>query len=207
MSSDRELPASFLQQLKKLEASYLTESDPIRQSGFGGGPVRWRSEREPILEAMEMDGDLLDVGCANGFLLECLVEWASERGIGLVPYGIDQGAKLIEIARQRLPAHKSNFHVGNGWDWEPPRQFQYVYTMHDCVPIEFLEEYLQRLLSRVVCTEGRLIIGAYGSRSQGTPPFNVEGFLESRGFSIVGTGEGGKPPITSFAWVDKQPKL
>jgi len=169
--------------------------------------VRWRAEREPILEAIETHGDLLDVGCANGFLLECLVEWASERGIALVPYGIDQGAKLIEIARQRLPAHKSNFHVGNAWDWEPPRQFQYVYTMHDCVPIEFLEEYLQRLLSRVVCTEGRLIIGAYGSRSQGTPPFDVEGFLESRGFSIVGTGEGGKPPITSFAWVDKQPKL
>ena len=149
MFSDRKLPASFLQQLKKLEESYLAEGDPIRQSGFGGGPVRWRAEREPILEAIEMDGDLLDVGCANGFLLECLVEWAGERGIALAPYGIDQGAKLIEIARQRLPAYKSNFYVGNVWDWEPPRQFQYVYTMHDCVPIEFLEEYLQRLLVRI----------------------------------------------------------
>lgn len=204
---DRKLPSSFLQQLKELEESYLAEGDPIRQSGFGGGPVRWRSEREPILEAIEMDGDLLDVGCANGFLLECLVEWASERGTALTPHGLDQGAELIELAKQRLPAHKSNFHVGNAWDWESPRQFQYVYTMHDCVPIEFLEEYIQRLLSRIVSTKGRLIIGAYGSRSQGTPPFDVEHFLKSRGFSVAGTAGDGKPPITSFAWVDKQPKL
>ena len=206
MFSDRRLPASFLQQLKELEKSYLGEGDPIRQSGFGGGAERWHSEREPILEAINEDGDLLDIGCANGYLLECLVEWAGEHGRVLTPYGLDQGVKLIELAKQRFPQYESNFYVGNSWDWEPPKQFKYVYTMHDCVPIEFLEEYLQRLLSRVVCTGGRLIIGAYGSRSQRSRPFDIEDFLKPRGFSIAGKVEGGDPPLTSFAWTDKQLK-
>ena len=201
---DRELPASFLLQLEELEESYLTEDDPIRQSGFGGGAVRWRSEREPILEAIDKAGDLLDIGCANGYLLGCLGEWAGEHGRVLTPYGLDQGAKLIELAKQRLPQYESNFYVGNAWDWKPPKQFKYVYTMHDCVPPEFLEEYIQRLTSRAVCTGDRLIIGAYGSRSQGSRPFDIEGFLESRGLSVVGTAEGGGSRLTSFVWIDKR---
>lgn len=201
MFTDRTLPRSFLE---KLEASYLTEDDPILQSGFGGGPERWRAEREPILEAVTTDGDFLDVGCANGFLLECLLKWAGERGTRLTPYGLDQGAQLIELARQRLPEYGPNFFIGNAWDWQPPRQFQYVYTLNDCVPSEFLEEYVHRLLLRVVCTGGRLIIGAYGSRSQGRPPFDIRAFLDSRDFPVAGTAEGGSPPITSFAWVDKK---
>ncbi|MFQ6033540.1 MAG: hypothetical protein ACE5KR_01630 [Candidatus Bipolaricaulia bacterium] len=83
MPADRKLPGSFLQRLKALEAAYPAEDGPIRQSGFSSGPERWRAEREPILEAIGRDGGLLDVGCANGFLLECLVQWAGERGIVL----------------------------------------------------------------------------------------------------------------------------
>ena len=61
---------------RALEDAYLRSDDPIRQSGFGGGAERWRAERSPILEAVDGDGDLLDIGCANGYLAECLVEWA-----------------------------------------------------------------------------------------------------------------------------------
>lgn len=205
MATDRELPSSFLQQLEALETAYLAEDDPIRQSGFCGGPERWRAEREPILKAIETDGDLLDVGCANGYLLECLVNWAGERGIVLIPHGLDHGAQLIELAKQRFPQYESNFYVGNAWEWDPPRGFQYVYTLYDCVPPEFLGEYVERALARMVSPGGRLIIGAYGSRSRGTPPFDIRGFLKSRGFSVTGSAEGGNPPITSFAWIDKKP--
>ncbi len=203
MRTDRGLPREFLERLATLEASYLAEDDPVRQSGFGGGPERWRAEREPILEAVDADGDFLDVGCANGYLLECLVAWASERGVTLVPYGLDYGARLVELARQRLPEFADNFFVGNAWDWDPPRQFRYVYSLYDCVPEHYLAEYVHRLFHRAVAPGGRLIVGAYGSRSEDIPPFDVERFLRSAGFVVAGTAHGGDPPITDFAWVDK----
>ena len=118
MSTQR-LPSQFLTQLRELEASYVRESDPIRQSGFAGGPARWRLEREPILEPILEDGDILDIGCANGFLLESLVAWARERGISLTPFGVDHGSRLIALARQRLPEYAEHFYVGNAWDWKP----------------------------------------------------------------------------------------
>ena len=109
MSEIRPLPEDFLQALHALEDSYLAEIDPIRQSGFGGGPERWRAERRLILEAVDTDGDLLDIGCANGYLLQCLVDWARARGIRLKPFGLDQGARLIDLARQRFPEFPDHF--------------------------------------------------------------------------------------------------
>lgn len=201
MITDRKLPSHFIEKLKALEQSYLLHSDPILQSGFSGGQQRWREEREPILRAVDSDGDFLDVGCANGFLLECLTEWALERGIHLTPFGIDAGASLIELARGRFPDLRESFYVANAWDWQPPRRFRYVYTLYDCVPVDFLEEYVHRLLERYVEKSGRLIIGAYGSRSSGIPPFDIEDFLKSSGFAIEGKASGGKPSTTSFVWV------
>ena len=194
------LPGEFLRYLDVLENAYLSESDPIRGSGFAGGPERWRREREPLLDAVGGDGDLLDVGCANGYLLECLVEWARERGCELVPYGVDNGARLIERARTRLPHWASHFYVGNAWDWRPPRRFHYVYTLYDCVPQSHLDRYLRRLANDVVAPAGRLIVGAYGSRSRGHAPFDVRGGLERAGFRVDGESSGGEPPIALFAW-------
>src|SRR5215472_1576889 len=87
------LPAEFLNHLGTLEAAYLSSDDPLRQSGFGGGPARWRAERSPILDAIGGSGTLLDVGCANGYLLESLVSWGSERGLALTPFGVDRSAR------------------------------------------------------------------------------------------------------------------
>jgi SAM-dependent methyltransferase len=199
--TDRTLPDSFLQRLKELETSYLAETDPIRQSGFGGGPGRWRDERRPILDAVTGDGDLLDIGCANGYLLECLMKWGRERGLTLTPFGLDWSEKLISLTRKRLPRYDSHFFVGNAWDWQPDRKFQYVYSVFDCVPEEYLEEFLHRLLCRVVSPGGRLIIGAYGSRTDNIAPFDIESFLKTHGFNLAGSAEGGRPPVTKFVWV------
>jgi 2-polyprenyl-3-methyl-5-hydroxy-6-metoxy-1,4-benzoquinol methylase len=68
----------------------------MRQSGFSGGAERWRAERESILDPIHSDGEILDIGCANGYLLECLVTWAKDRGINLTPHGLDHGARLID---------------------------------------------------------------------------------------------------------------
>jgi SAM-dependent methyltransferase len=200
----RELPPDFVEMLDELERSYLRESDPIRASGFGGGPERWRAEREPLLDAVEADGDILDVGCANGYLLECLLRWGRERGLALVPHGLDRSAALVELARERLPDFAGNLHVGNSWTWRPPRRYRYVYAIYDCVPADYLPEYVERLLGGAVADSGRLILGAYGSRSRGLDPFDVAGFLLSEGYAVAGTSCGGSPATTRFAWIDRR---
>jgi len=198
-----ELPSDFLAHIRSLEAAYLAHDDPILQSGFHGGAERWRAEREPILDAIDSDGDLLDVGCANGYLLECLATWGRERGLSLTPHGVDIGPKLIEAAKLRLPEFADNFYVANAWDWRPSRRFRYVYALHDCVPEQMLGEYVQRLLDRVVEPVGRLIAGAYGSRSRGEAPRPIAQALSACGFEVAGTASGGDSSLTEFAWVDR----
>lgn len=200
------LPDGFLRELKELEDAYLRHSNPIEQSGFHGGADRWRAEREPILDAIESDGDLLDVGCANGYLLECLVEWGWKRDVALTPYGLDQGARLIELAQQRQPHLADHFFIGNAWDWVPPRRFRYVYSLLDQVPPGYLKPYLLRLLSTTVEPGGRLIVGDYGSRSRGVPARNIAAALEGAGLMVVGEtsgGEGEDGAVARFAWVER----
>ena len=203
MSARPPLPKDFLRLVASLETSYLESDDPIRQSGFGGGPGRWRAERELILDAIDGDGDLLDIGCANGYLLECLVVWAQERGRTLTPFGLDLGQDLIACARLRLPQFAANFYTGNAWDWVPPRRFHYVYTLYDCVPPLYWEEYVHRLLALVVTPGGRLVVGSYGSFSRQIAPENVAALLQSAGLRVAGSSAGGHPTMARFAWVDR----
>ena len=200
---ERQLPQDFMETLRRLEKSYLAETDPIRGSGFGGGAERWRAEREPLLDGVVGGGNILDVGCANGYLLECLVRWASERGLSLTPHGVDWSSALVERARMRLPEFSENLHVGNAWSWAPPRRYEYVYTVYDCVPIEYLADYVGRLLDRAVAERGRLIVGSYGSRSGGVPPYDVAEFLEKHAWTVSGQSVGGSPAVSLFAWVEK----
>lgn len=197
------LPDNFLAEVRALEDAYLQSDEPIRQSGFGGGDQRWRAERSPILEAITGDGDLLDIGCAVGYLAECLVEWGAERGVRLTPHGIDIGERLIAEAKRRLPAYADNFVVANGWDWRPGRRFRYVYTLSDCVPLEMLREYVGRLLERLVEPDGRLIVGSYGSRSRSTPALPLGEMLTGYGYEVAGQAIGGEPPIAALAWIDR----
>ncbi|MDP8240237.1 MAG: class I SAM-dependent methyltransferase [Candidatus Hatepunaea meridiana] len=195
------IPEDFVQSLYELEKSFLTEKDPIRQSGFGGGETRWKNERRLILEAIDSDGDFLDIGCANGYLLQCLAEWANAKSVILTPFGVDQGVGLIELAGRRFPQYASHFWVANAWNWKPPRKFCYVYTLYDCVPEDFFEEYIRRLLTGYVESGGTLIIGAYGSTSKNEPARDIGKDLRSIGFSVAGTAYCGELPVSRVAWV------
>ena len=64
-------------------------------SGFGGTPEEWRAAREPITDAIDRDGTFLDVGCANGLLMESVHTWCAERGLNVEPYGLDVAAGLV----------------------------------------------------------------------------------------------------------------
>jgi hypothetical protein len=195
------LPESFLRTLHALEESYLTETDPIRQSGFGGGPERWRAERGIVLEAVTADGTFLDTCCANGYLLECLVDWGRRKGVELIPFGLDLGARLIGLARQRFPTCPDHFWAGNAWDWVPPRRFDYVYALTDCVPEPWLGPYLARLLAEVVEKDGLLIVGHYGSMSMKQPARDVGRLLVDLNFTVAGTATSGALPVSHVAWV------
>ena len=196
----RQLPDDFIAHLDATAAAYLTHSDPIRQSGFGGGAARWRAEREPILDAVNRPGALIDIGCANGYLLHCLEAWGTARALRIDPFGLDISTALIERARTRFPGREDHFYVGNAWSWEPPRRFDFVYSLYDCVPETYLEDYVRRLLARVVAPGGRLILGAYGSRTRRLPAFDVAAFMRTAGIPVVGQRTVGSIPEAQFAW-------
>lgn len=100
------------------EQHYLESDDPRRQSGFGGDEARWEAARRPIVRAIDRRGTFLDVGCANGYLLESLVRWSPH---ALEPYGLDFSCRLVDVARARLPQWADRFHVGDALEWEPLR--------------------------------------------------------------------------------------
>jgi SAM-dependent methyltransferase len=193
---------SFAAQARALEEAYLQSADPMMQSGFSGGRRRWVSERSPLIDAIHRDGDLLDVGCANGLLAEDAAAWARERGFEIVPHGIDLGERLIAVAHRRMPEHCQNFKAADAWTWKPERKSTFVYSLLDLSPREMWSDWLHRL-STWVEPEGRLIIGSYGSRSRAVEPLDVADVMERCGLRVIGSSRGGDPPLTCFAWSER----
>lgn len=73
----------FFEASKAALAAYCLAdpANPFRQSGRSSGAARWEETRRPLAEAVHRDGDYLDVGCANGLLLETPIGWCAARGI------------------------------------------------------------------------------------------------------------------------------
>ena len=179
------------------EAAYLAEGNPRAQSGFGGDEERWEVARRPIAEAVDRDGSFLDIGCANGYLLECITRWSPHR---VEPYGLEIAPGLAALARRRLPQWSERVFVGNALTWQPPRRFDFVRTELVYVPEERRKSYVERLLERVVAPGGRLIICGYGSPRSRVAAEPVPAILRSYGFEPelereVDAPEGGGPII------------
>jgi len=142
------------------EGAYIAEESPRGQSGFGGDEARWEAGRRPIADAIGRDGSFLDIGCANGHLLESVVRWSPHR---IEPYGLDFASAVAQLARERLPHWADRIFTGNALTWEPPQRFDFVRTELVYVPNERRQEYVQRLLDRFLEPGGRLIVCGYGS--------------------------------------------
>ncbi len=153
----------FDRQRSRLEEAYLAGTNPRQQSGFGRDEADWECFRRPVVAPVERDGTYLDIGCANGLLMECVVRWAAEDGHAIEPYGLDISEKLAELARERLPQWSDRIFIGNALFWEPPMRFDYVRTELMYVPENRRREYAERLLERFVAPGGRLIVCSYGS--------------------------------------------
>ncbi|MEL6407602.1 MAG: class I SAM-dependent methyltransferase [Chloroflexota bacterium] len=97
-----ELPEWFATVRDFLQDAYIEAQTAWQQSGKGGSYEEWVRLRVPLAEHISQDGSFLDIGCANGFLLECLLQWTNAKGITIMPHGLDIGEKLIALAQQRL---------------------------------------------------------------------------------------------------------
>jgi SAM-dependent methyltransferase len=161
----------FLLVRKTLEDAYLMYEEPWRQSGMSGPLERWVSLRKPVADCVDRSGSFLDIGCANGYLLECCIEWTSKKHIAIVPYGVDLSKKLVGLAKQRLPQYKSNFFVGNAFNWLPPRHFDFVRTELVYVPAEYEKQYIEYILKNYLNPSGKLLVANYG---EGLPQEQIE---------------------------------
>jgi 2-polyprenyl-3-methyl-5-hydroxy-6-metoxy-1,4-benzoquinol methylase len=87
----------------ELTQAYLSGDNPRTQSGFTGDEDHWIQARSLIADAIDRAGTFLDVGCANGYLMECLERWTAQKGYRLEPYGLDISPELIGLARKAHP--------------------------------------------------------------------------------------------------------
>ena len=140
------------------ELHYLADGDPYRGSGHSGDARTWEVGRRPIVAAIHRLGTFLDVGCANGLLLESIVRWSEH---AVEPYGLDFAPRLVAEARRRLPQWADRFYVGDALEWTPPRRFDFVRTELVYAPEERRRELVERLL-RWLEPGGRLIVCGYG---------------------------------------------
>lgn len=148
-----------------LETAYLARTEPWAQSGMSGPLERWQALRKPTADCIDADGTFLDIGCANGYLLECCLAWTAERSIQIEPFGVDLSARLITLAQQRLPAYRDHFCDANAFTWQPPRRFTFVRTDLVYAPAEHERAYVHHLLAHCVEPGGRLLIANYAEAS------------------------------------------
>ena len=146
-----------------LERAYLSAPTAEGESGFGGSPAEWRAGREPITDAIDRDGTFLDVGCANGLLMESVHAWCAERGVDIEPYGLDIGPGLVTRGEERLPQWADRIWLGDASAWVHPggMRFDFVHTLLDAVPRRRRTDLVAHLLDELVRPQGRLLVSYY----------------------------------------------
>jgi SAM-dependent methyltransferase len=163
--------------------AYLAADTPWAQSGRSGDAQSWEYARSLIADAAR-PGAFLDVGCASGYLMECMVRWCDAAGIACEPYGLDIAPELADLARRRLPHWRDRIFTGNAIDWSPPRRFDLVRTGLEYVPRRRQRDLVERLIADVLADRGRLIIGVFNEERE---DHAIERNLTSWGFTVAGT--------------------
>jgi 2-polyprenyl-3-methyl-5-hydroxy-6-metoxy-1,4-benzoquinol methylase len=175
---------------------YLADpSNPYRQSGRSSGAARWEETRRLIVEAVHRDGDFMDVGCANGLLLESIVLWAGQAGFSLRPHGLDFLAELVALSQARFPNHPDSFQVVNAFEWRPVRRYDFVRTNLEYVPHQDWPAFVRRQFD-AVAPGGRLILCHYRNADE---MYVDPGDIARRaGLRVAGQVE---VPGTAVAWI------
>lgn len=190
--------------LDENDAAWYEEKGALRSQGpLPLGLEGWELGRKPIAEAVDRDATFLDVGCANGLLMESLTAWAAERGHRLEAYGLDLSEKIVALARARYPKWTDRVFTGNALMWSPPRRFDLVRTELEHVPRYRAPELVRRLLDDVVAPGGRLIVCGYGTNVAE----RVGDTLRRWGYAVSGETEGRDREgrvLVRVAWIDRR---
>jgi SAM-dependent methyltransferase len=169
-----------------ITSAYLATDDPRAQSGHSGDEAHWEHARSLLVDSVDRDGTFLDVGCANGYLMESLERWGAARGRRIEPSGLEISPDLAALARHRLPERASRIHEGNALDWRSPERFDFVRTGLEYVPPGRQPELVDHLLRDVVAQDGRLLIGVVNEQRQS---LSTKEAVEGWGFRVSGETE------------------
>jgi SAM-dependent methyltransferase len=206
----------YYERIRALLEDYYVSADE-RGDVFGGSGstgkdmASWAAKRRVIARAFDRAGSWLDVGCANGLLLETLAAWVAESGYRIEPHGLELSERIAERAHKRLPHWATRIWTGNVMRFEPPIRFDYVTALADAVPIQSRGALVMRLARRYLKPGGRLILSCYrpGGFLLGKPALEAESasdILRAAGFEPVGEAEVRDPvtgaPKVRVAWVD-----
>lgn len=142
-----------------VEPAYLAAGTPQGGSGHSGSAGEWDRTRSIVMEAVSGPGSFMDIGCANGLLMESVHRWGAQAGLVIEPFGVDISDRLVELARARCPQWADRLWCENAARWHPSWRFDYVRTAIDYVPADRRAGYLRHLLDEVVAADGRLIVG------------------------------------------------
>ena len=152
--------------IARLEATYVAADERgnvFGGSGFTGDLAHWEAHRRIIADAFDHNGTWLDVGCANGLLMETLVGWVAEKDYRLEPYGLDLSSQIAERARIRYPQWSDRIWTGNVMTFEPALGFDYVTMLMDAVPMDRCVALIKRVAKVYLKPGARLILSSYGA--------------------------------------------
>jgi hypothetical protein len=192
----------YADNVRLLEPAYLRGDTPQGGSGSGATAHGWRRGREMIVDAIDRDGTFLDLGCANGLLMDSVRKWAAERGYAIEPYGVDLAPRLVALARQRLPHWADRIEVGNAISWTPVggRRFTFVHLLEDTVPAKRRRELVEHARAVLVEPGGRVLLSRYRTApGPGAADLLSELGYQPTGQSVAPTGR------HSTAWLDAAP--
>jgi hypothetical protein len=188
-----------------LEGSYLRARTGPGGSGCGHDEVGWERRRRPLVDAFDRSGAWLDVGCANGHLLETLPTWVGERGFTIEPSGLELIPSVADLARRRLPDLAERIFTGDVTEWDPSRRWMFVTALTDAVPPSGLADLVLRLIDRFAEPGGRVIVSSYGSSRRREPAEEVSERLAADGFQVAGSSQARSSQgviVTQTAWID-----
>lgn len=159
---------------------YLAQDNPRAQSGHGGDEYHYAFSHLPIIEAIYKNGTFLDVGCANGHLMESVHKWASAIGFDLQVFGVDISEGLIELAKNRLPQWHERFFIGNSFFWKPEQKFDYIHVGGlGQVPEDDERMFFEHLMKNYVVDGGRIILGPYWHINEDSQYSGIKKLLDS----------------------------